>query len=416
MKLARMNLEKIGRGETNREYKGMCSIVIEMVKDRQVEAHTPLVNAVLEKKWTTVSSFFRAVDEGKDLSRFVGTQGALFPGYVRSLVARYLPEETDHGVYLDEETSIRPRRKQKIPAKMVMPVVVGVLALMCLLFVGVNMVGTDQRSEKKAEKSSLETQLQKALAEKAALEDVILGQNARLDDFNKRLTSVQGSQGHVEAERLRVLNEAILKFDRKADACVQTVSEEVETKIVSAKANHAQLVEMYAINKVAIETLTAVLDGLKNKSESIQADTKNQQAGIGPLKTQLDQIDSRSKDMRVKVDMVSDDLNNNFYVYVSLLALVVCFCGAVVWFVKSSVFYMDHSISSFQKKYDDHLELLTGSHGRFQIIENRLEAVENILAAPDRAPRAEQGSFEDNQDAAPVPAGPGRGRGRKGPK
>jgi predicted nucleic acid-binding Zn-ribbon protein len=409
-------LTKIWRDQSNPEFKGMCAIVRVLVDDDDVKADSPLVNAVLKKNWATVSSFFRAVDAGHDLNRFVGTTSPSFAPYVRTLVVRYLPKETDHGFNFDEDTSIRPRRKQKIPAKMVMPVVVGVLALLCLLFVGVNMVGTGQRSEKKAEQSSLETQLQKALAEKAALEDVILGQNARLDDFNKRLTNVQGSQGHVEAERLRVLNEAILKFDRKADACVQTVSEEVETKIVSAKVNHAQLVEMYAINKVAIETLTAVLDGLKNKSESIQADTKNLQAGIGPLKTQLDQIDSRSKDMRVKVDMISDDLNNNFYVYVSLLALVVCFCGAIAWFVRSSVVYMDHSISSFHKKYNDHLELLTGSHDRFQTIENRLEAVEDILAAQGRAPRAAQGSSEDNQDAAPVPAGPGRVRARKGAK
>ena len=154
----------------------------------------------------------------------------------------------------------------------------------------------------------------------------------------------------------------------------------------------------------------------KTEAEKIQENLTSIQDQVKPLKTQVDQTDSRSKDMRVKVDMISDDLSNNFYVYVSLLALVVCFCGAVAWFVKSSVFYMDHSISSFQKKYDDHLELLTGSHGRFQIIENRLEAVENILAARDHAPRAEQGSFEDNQDAAPVPAGPGRVRARKGAK
>jgi hypothetical protein len=77
---------------------------------------------------------------------------------------------------------------------------------------------------------------------------------------------------------------------------------------------------------------------------------------------------------------------------------------------------MDHSISSFHKKYNDHLELLTGSHDRFQTIENRLEAVEDILAAQGRAPRAAQGSSEDNQDAAPVPAGPGRVRARKGAK
>jgi hypothetical protein len=409
VKLARMNLEKIGRGETNREHKGMCSIVIEMVTDRQVEAHTPLVNAVLEKKWTTVSSFFRAVDEGKDLSRFVGTQGALFPGYVRSLVARYLPEETDHGVYLDEETSIRPRRKQKIPAKMVMPVVVGVMALLCLLFVGVNMVGTGQRSEKKAEKSSLEVRFEKSLQEQAKQARLIEAQGEIIKKLDGRVTSLTGSQGHVDAERSRKLETGLDNLAKKGDACVQKVTENMQEELKTTNDRVTELARFYAINKIAIDDLGEVLKKQKTEAETIQENLTSIQAQVEPLKTELDQTDSRSKDMRVKVDMISDDMNNNFYAYVSLLALVVCFCGALAWYVRSSVVYMDHSISSFHKKYNDHLELLTGSHDRFQIIENRLEAVEGILAAQGRA-------FEDNQDAAPVPAGPGRVRVRKGAK
>jgi hypothetical protein len=153
----------------------------------------------------------------------------------------------------------------------------------------------------------------------------------------------------------------------------------------------------------------------KAKADAIKTDTKKMQDAIEPLKTQLNQVDTRSNDMNVKIDRMSDDLNNNFYVYVSLLAFVVIFCGAVTCYVKSSVVYMDNSIFNFHKKYDDSFELLTGSHGRFKIIENRLDALEDSLAAGGRAPPAALESVDDHQEAAAPPAGPVRaGRAGRG--
>jgi hypothetical protein len=409
-------LTKVWRGETNREYKGMCRIVMQMVDEQQVDGNTRLVEAVLNKKWGSVSRFFAAIDENHDVSSFVGSKGGLFPQYVRSLVKLHLPKEMNAGFYFDEEQIIHPRRKQRIPAKMVMPVVVGVLALICLLYVGVNMVGTGQRSEKKAEQSSLEARLEKCLEEQAKQARLIETQGEIIKKLDGRVTSLAGSQAHVDAERSRKLETGLTDLKNQGDACVQKVTKDMQEELKTTNDRAAELAKFFAINKIAIDDLGELLKKVKTEAEEIQGSLTSIQDQVKPLKTQLDQTDSRSKDMHVKVDMISDDLNNNFYVYVSLLALVVIFCGAVTCYVKSSVVYMDHSIISFHKKYDDHFELLTGSHDRFRIIENRLEAVEDSLAARDRAPRAEKESFQDNQDAAPVPAGPGRGRGRKGPK
>lgn len=398
----------------------MCKTVMRFVEEFHVDRDCPLVNYLLAEDWNQVSAFFRGVVDGENVGRFIGKKDEEFFGYARNVMSLNnliaSPQRVHARRAQPADDYVQHVRPVRIPAKMVMPVVVGVLALMCLLYVGVNMVGTGQRSEKKAEESSLEVRFKKSLEEQAKQARLIEAQGEIIKKLDGRVTSLAGSQAHVDAERSRKLQDGLVDLAKKGDACVQKVTENLEGKLKAANERAEDLAQFYATNKIATDDLGLVLKTQKTEAEKIQENLTSIQDQVKPLKTQVDQTDSRSKDMRVKVDMISDDLSNNFYVYVSLLALVVCFCGAVVWFVKSSVVYMDHSITSFHKKYNDHLELLTGSHGRFQIIENRLEAVENILAARDHAPRAEQGSFEDNQDAAPVPAGPGRVRARKGAK
>jgi len=398
----------------------MCKSVKRFLSDFRVQENCPLVNSLIQEDWNEVSSFFRRVREDQDVHRFIGVKDADFNKYaldvmvlndlvaVAPRVRRVLPVH-------DYVEQVRPR--VRIPTSMVMPVVVGMLAILCALFVLVNMVGTGPRYEKKAEESSLEAQLKLALDEKAQLMDTIL---ARLDDFDTRLTSVQGSHAHVDAYRTQKLDEAVAAVYKKGDTLAQEVTKNVQDKIASAEKNAENLFKQFAINKVATDALTLSLGIEKAKADAIKTDTKKMQDAIEPLKTQLNQVDTRSNDMNVKIDRMSDDLNNNFFVYVSLLALVVIFCGAVTCYVKSSVVFMDNSIFNFHKKYDDNFELLTGSHSRFKIIEDRLEALEDSFAG-GRAPPAALESVDDNQEAAAPPAGPVRagragraGRGGRG--
>ena len=398
----------------------MCQTVMRFVDDCHVNRDCPLVRSLLAENWSEVSAFFRRVVDGDNVDRDIGKKDAEFHGYAQNVMRLNnviaMPQRIHARRAQPADDYVQHVRPVRIPAKMVMPVVVGVLALMCLLYVGVNMVGTGQRFEKKAEQSSLEAKLEKCLEEQAKQARLIETQGEIIKKLDGRVTSLAGSQAHVDAERSRKLETGLTDLKNQGDACVQKVTKDMQEELKTTNDRAAELAKFFAINKIAIDDLGELLKKVKTEAEEIQGSLTSIQDQVKPLKTQLDQTDSRSKDMHVKVDMISDDLNNNFYVYVSLLALVVIFCGAVTCYVKSSVVYMDHSIFSFHKKYDDHLELLTGSHDRFRIIENRLEAVEDSLAARDRAPRAEKESFQDNQDAAPVPAGPGRGRGRKGPK
>jgi len=237
-------------GRTQDPHKrNMCKTVMRFVEEYHVDGDCPLVRYLVAEDWNQVSAFFRGVVDGENVGRFIGKKDEEFFGYARNVMRLNnliaVPQRVHARRAQPADDYVQHVRPVWIPTKMVMPVVVGVLALMCLLYVGVNMVGTGQRSEKKAEEFVHRGKYDKILEDHALMIENLRGE---VNTYKEHVASQTHAQKLVNDARDRQVEQTKNDLLNESTRLVKETKTKVDLHLAGTESRLNDLGVKYGTN------------------------------------------------------------------------------------------------------------------------------------------------------------------------
>lgn len=390
-------MEALARRAIPAAQKESLIAMADFVRQGYIPADSPIVKDILGDKWARVDKFFEHVRARQSVNEFALVKDG-FTAHAYNHVFIFGPQRPRARVPAPPKPAVplvSPPRPDYLKSLKGLGMLIGFLCLLGMTIWATHVLLVTFGSGRKQEEPSCRVMLEdvkKLVAEQAAT-SVNLRQ--LVAEQAQRVTLLETGAAKAESVRDERQQRAFVKFERDADGLLQEIRTSV--KVLGDRVGEVQVNLETA--ELQVRSAGGKIDGLNEKVQEINDQIPALSTSLANTKNLASDLKDQVKDTKDALSRAStlleDGHNNWLFMFVAGCAFVTLVCGGS---------YCNMKTTADEVKG---LSCLTTSHqlsGRVFDLEIRVKALE--------APVQQQDAFEEVEEAARAPVGPGRGRGR----